>query len=258
MIGLRLRLTSRRRWPEIWRLVGEIGRQLLFPSRCATCTAVGHTLCPACLEQAVCFAPPRCPRCDSPLTSGHACSLPSSLDGLCTVGPHVGVLRQAVHALKYEQRTDVASPLGLLLTARWVDTGRTVDGIIPVPLGPRRLSERGYNQAKLIAREMAVGLGVEIAPALLRVRETRPQVGLTREERLRNVEGAFRASPEVAGGCWLLVDDVCTTGATLGACAVALKAAGARQVYAITLTRAADDVPVVPLAEYLDVLQAKQ
>lgn len=174
------------------------------------------------------------------------------------MGPHVGVLRQAVHALKYEQRTDVAVPLGLLLAARWADAGHTVDGIIPVPLGPRRLIERGYNQAELIARETALELDVEIVPALLRVRETRPQVGLTREERLRNVEGAFQASSEAAGGCWLLVDDVCTTGATLGACAAALKAAGARQVYAVTLTHAADDVPVVPLVEYFGALQAKK
>ncbi len=253
--GLRLHLVDRRLWWDLRRLLAVLGRQLLFPSKCVGCGAAGHVLCPTCLEHAATFVSPRCSRCDSPLGApdAHLCSLPPSLDMLRVVGPHTGILRRAVHALKYEGRTDTADPLGLLLAARWTHVGERVDGLIPVPLGAQRLAERGYNQAEHLAREMARELGLGIYPAFLqRVRETRPQVGLTREERLQNVAGAFQALPDVEGGCWLLVDDVCTTGATLGACAAALKARGARRVCAITLTRAADGVPVTPLLDQLE------
>ncbi|MDQ7031017.1 MAG: ComF family protein [Ardenticatenia bacterium] len=173
------------------------------------------------------------------------------------VGHHTGALRRAIHALKYEGRTDVARPLGLLLAARWHHTGVPVAGLLPVPLGAARLAERGYNQAALLAHEMGCVLKLPVLTgALHRVRETRPQVGLSQEDRLTNVRGAFQASPELAGKRWLLVDDVCTTGATLSACAQALLDCGATAVYAITLTRSADTSFQTSLAHELRTLTA--
>ncbi|MGH2543928.1 MAG: ComF family protein, partial [Ardenticatenaceae bacterium] len=113
-----------------------------------------------------------------------------------------------------------------------------VDGLLPIPLHSMRLRERGFNQSALLAEVMAAALLYPVRDDLLwRERATAPQVGLKPEERQRNVQGAFRAVPDAAGGAWLLVDDVCTTGATLEASAHALRAQGARAVWAITLAR---------------------
>jgi ComF family protein len=115
-----------------------------------------------------------------------------------------------------------------------------VDLVVPVPLSKARLAERGYNQAALLARPLALGSGLGYGPkALLRNRETRSQVGLSGERRRENVTGAFFAhAPQVAGKVVLIVDDVATSGATLNACAEALRAGGAADVFAITLARA--------------------
>jgi ComF family protein len=112
--------------------------------------------------------------------------------------------------------------------------------IIPVPLGVGRLKERGYNQISLIARPLAMAMGIAFAPhALTRVRETRSQVGLTKNERHENVRGAFRTgNVRVTGRVLLLIDDVATTGSTLSSCAEALDCAGARDVFALTIARA--------------------
>jgi ComF family protein len=118
--------------------------------------------------------------------------------------------------------------------------GWTVDLVVPVPLGMRRLKERGYNQVGLIARPLALAMRLAYAPsALCRVRETRSQVGLTRAERHDNVHGAFQAAQRLVNGRKvLLMDDVATTGATLASCAEALCASGAQDVFALTVARA--------------------
>jgi ComF family protein len=115
-----------------------------------------------------------------------------------------------------------------------------IDVIIPVPLGVARQKERGYNQAALIARPVALGTGRSYRPkALSRVRETKTQVGLSIEERRKNVGGAFKAERQrVVDKNVLLIDDVLTTGSTMEACAAALIEAGAGKVYGLTLARA--------------------
>ncbi|MGE5073651.1 MAG: ComF family protein [Anaerolineae bacterium] len=116
-----------------------------------------------------------------------------------------------------------------------------MDVIVPVPLGRKRLKERGYNQASLIARPLAVAMRIDFTThALARVQETRSQVGLARRERNENVRDAFRATAaRVHARAVLLVDDIATTGSTLSSCAEALYAAGARDVFAYTVSRAA-------------------
>lgn len=115
----------------------------------------------------------------------------------------------------------------------------TIDLIVPIPLGKRRLKERGYNQVGMIARPLAMALDVKYAPnGLMRRKETRSQVGLTKSERRDNVRDAFVTGIEVEGMNILVMDDVSTTGSTLSSSAEALLSSGAREVYALTVARA--------------------
>ncbi len=153
-------------------------------------------------------------------------------------------VEKVIHLLKYRRRPALAgvigvrmAPLGAELT-EWSDTPVV---FVPVPLHSVRLRERGYNQSALLARCVAEGIGVSLAlRSLVRRRYTRSQAALGREERLRNVEGAFEvtSSAEIAGKHCVLVDDVVTTGATSSVCAEALLRAGAAAVSLLTAARA--------------------
>ncbi|MBA3533315.1 MAG: ComF family protein [Ardenticatenales bacterium] len=232
---------TRTRLAQLWHLLAD----LLFPPRCAVCRQPGSALCTACVGAIVPFQDPRCLRCDLPCLAQiglcPACqqNLASALEGLRSIGPHVEPLRSGIHALKYQARPTIAQPLGHLMAARWQATGSPVDAILPLPLHPERQRERGYNQASLLAQAMAERLTLPLREELLwRVRATSSQVKLGRAARQENMAGAFAASPAVAGGRWLLVDDVCTTSATLEEAARALREQGATAVWAITAARA--------------------
>lgn len=115
-----------------------------------------------------------------------------------------------------------------------------VEVMIPVPLGKKRLKERGYNQVALVARPLAYQLGLEYEPdALQKTRETRSQVGLTASERGQNVQGAYQADEKVVRNKRVLImDDVATTGSTIAACTAALLSVGTQEVYVLTIARA--------------------
>jgi ComF family protein len=151
-----------------------------------------------------------------------------------------GPIVAAIHAFKYNGIAAAAGPLSGLMASAWGQWGLAADVIVPVALHPTRERERGYNQATLLARQLSRQLELPLAEAgLERTRITRPQVGLSAGERLRNVSGAFRADADlVAGKAVLLVDDVCTTGATINAAAEALLASGASAVSAYCIARA--------------------
>jgi len=151
-----------------------------------------------------------------------------------------GPIRNALHRLKYRRDLGLGDALAEHLVGFVKELGWPVEIIVPVPLGAARLKERGYNQISLVARPLALAMGIRYAPhALTRVRETKSQVGLTRNERHENVRGAFRAgSARVNGRVVLLIDDVATTGSTLSSCAEALSRAGAQDVFALTVARA--------------------
>lgn len=164
----------------------------------------------------------------------------SQMDGIRSVAFFEGPIREAIHRLKYSNSQALAAPLGEMMVSYWQDVHLPADVIVPVPLHARRLRERGYNQAALLARELGKGVGLPVLEnALIRVRDTAPQVDLNAEERKENVHGAFHCLDDrLAGKRVLLVDDVYTTGATLEACSLALKQRGVRTVWALTLARA--------------------
>ncbi len=238
-------------WLHLLRQVQKIILDLIYPPRCAGCHEPGAWLCQACIAKIEYFPAPRCIKCDRPLPEVIASTLCQTcdrqpmpyLDGIRTIGPHKDPLRQAIHALKYEKHQDMALRLGWLLAVCWKErAGFKIDGLLPIPLHPNREKERGFNQTERLAHAMSQHLMVPLYDDLLiRTRDTTSQVGLSREERLINMGNAFVASSQAAGKRWLLVDDVCTTGSTLMACAYALRVQGAQAVWAITLTRPFDD-----------------
>lgn len=152
-----------------------------------------------------------------------------------------GPLRQALHRLKYERDISLGDALALPLIRMLAELGWAVDLVTAVPIGIARRRERGYNQATLLALPTALAVGRPYrGGALIKVQEVRSQVGLNVYERKRNVAEAFQADRQItAGKRVLVVDDVATSGATMSACAEALMAAGARQVFGLTLARAA-------------------
>lgn len=227
-------------------LAGRLGKatlDLLFPPRCAGCGADGSFLCDACAGTLQVAAPPRCARCWRPGVEGtcaHCRSAAPAFDSLFAAYVYTGLARDLVHQLKYRGMTALAGPMALLLAAQLGGRGAGADLIVPVPLSGLRGRTRGYNQAQTLARGLSGELGVPLARrALERRRHTSPQArSADAETRRRNVEGAFGARERaVAGRRVLLIDDVTTTGATLSACATALKAAGAPWVGAVAFAR---------------------
>jgi ComF family protein len=163
-------------------------------------------------------------------------SLGHTISSACAIGDYEGALRDIIHALKYDGRRSIATPLSALMALYGRRVLASADLVVPVPLHPSRQRERGFNQADALAR----GLGPPVVRALRRTRVTASQVELPAHERRLNVLGAFglTASP-TRGRIVVLVDDVTTTGATLEACAKVLLDGGAREVRAVTAARVA-------------------
>jgi ComF family protein len=213
-----------------------------------------HALVEAALDFA---APPHCAACDEPTmhrdpfcTECDRVSQQRAQHGsvggvaLWAAGAYVSPLSDAIRRFKYDGRPDLARPLSRFVTpalSELMTSGGEL--LVPVPLHPRRLAERGYNQAALLARELARANGLSSRPlALLRRRHTLPQVGRSRADRILNVAGIFavREQAAVRGKEVILVDDVATTGATLSACIRVLEAAGADVRGALLLARATE------------------
>jgi ComF family protein len=151
-------------------------------------------------------------------------------------GAYEGTLRQLIHLFKYSGMRALARPLGDVLAGA-LPRDRQFDAVTAVPLHWRRRWQRGFNQSELLGKAIARRRGIPLIHVLRRGAATRAQAGLSNSQRRENVAGAFRARHRVAGLRILLVDDVMTTGATVSACARALKKAGARSVAVLTLAR---------------------
>lgn len=226
--------------------VASVAVELLFPARCVGCNREGAFICEACQETLPLLEPPFCFLCSEPgrLTiglCGNCWARPLLIEGIRAPYRMQGAVRKAIHALKYQGVRALAPTLGRLMAHFVTQQGLSADVLVPVPLHRKRERRRGYNQSLLLARATGKVIGLPVEPhALVRVRDTRSQLELRAEERQANVEGAFRARGEtVAGRRVLVIDDVCTTGATLEACAIALKEANAASVWGLTLAREA-------------------
>jgi len=240
----------------------------VFPTDCLLCGQEltepgGASICPACWDSLQPWLGPACHRCGLPFASLQAASSVESLCGECrqgelefdtakSYGLYTGNLRKAILHLKFHRREQLANRLGALLARAFESLPETESAIVsPVPLHPSRKRQRGFNQAELLASGLVRKLHREerslqlVAHLLRRVRDTIPQVGLSVSARRENVRGVFSvARPErVRNRTVVLVDDVMTTGATLSACAAALKRAGASRVLALSLARATPQFP---------------
>lgn len=225
----------------------QVALDWLFPPQCAGCQRGGTVLCPCCIAQIKPLASARCYYCCSLLDPGGLCPScyyqPLRMNGLRATSLHTDPLRSCIHALKYAGNTRLAEPLGALLARTCMAYNMQADIIVPVPLHSERERQRGYNQAHLLAKVCAARTGLPLHDTVVqRVRATPPQVGLTASERKGNVFGAFScthplATETLSGRKILIVDDVCSTGATLEACAAPLLAAGALSVWGLVLAR---------------------
>jgi ComF family protein len=170
---------------------------------------------------------------------------PLTIDGIRSVFLYQGTVRQAILQLKYKHLKTVAAPLAGLLLEFLSSHPMKGEVLMPVPLHPRRLRERGYNQSSLLAQELSKLTGAPLVEdTLIRVRDAVPQARTKSAlERRQNVKDAFACKQGLEGKQILLIDDVCTTGATLDACATALKSAGASSVRGLTVAREIFSLP---------------
>lgn len=214
---------------------------LLFPPRCVVCRRDGDWFCSACRQAVEKILPPICNCCGRPLrhTACPYCQkLPLQIDGTRAIAFFEGSLRTAIHAFKYSHRVELANPLGMMLSDYFIHNPFPVDALIPIPLHAERERMRGYNQSKLLAQVLGQQSHLPIwSDTLTRTRHTRPQVELDAVDRRENVHAAFQATQQVRGAQILLIDDVCTTGATMDACAIALKESGAKAIWGLAIAR---------------------
>jgi ComF family protein len=229
--------------PRVAKLKG-VALDLLFPRWCIGCGREGAFLCQSCCQLLPRIMPPLCPRCGRPQPSGILCpscvGWQAEIDGIRSPFRFDGVMRQSIHQLKYRNLRAMAQPLVRLLQDYLVTNPVPGEVLVPVPLHQKRLRERGYNQSRLLAQELGKLINLPVVDdCLIRQRHASPQArASTVSERRSNVDGAFTCRDHrLRDKQVLVIDDVATSGATLDACAAALKAAGATTVWGLVLAR---------------------
>ncbi len=216
----------------------------LYPPTCGGCGTPGTRWCAECAAKTPEITQQICPICGNPNLNNNPCQRCQAsrphFAALRSYTVYSGSIREAVHRLKYQRDIGLGEMLSRLMINSLGKLNWSLDIITSVPLGLVRFRERGYNQATLLARPIALYMELPFSTKLItRARETQSQVGLSVVERRQNMEGAFRAAKKrVQGKNILVVDDVATSGATLNACAKALKDEGAANVYGFSLARA--------------------
>lgn len=186
-------------------------------------------VCFACGREAALDARGLCAECGPKARPCGEVPLPVGLDGAFAGLYYAEALQGALYRFKYGEEQYLAGCLAAFLQ---LPAGCVPDALAPVPLHPARQRERGFNQSELLARQLSGRVGIPVEPGLLRrVKQTLPQASLKGAERAGNVQAAFSAE-NAEGRTILLIDDLLTSGNTLTACALALRAAGAKKVYA--------------------------
>jgi ComF family protein len=223
--------------------LGRTALELLFPSRCLGCGREGSLVCPICRGKLPIITPPICHRCGIPQLDGELCSACLShkhdIDGIRSPFRFEGVIRQAIHQFKYNNLRYAAGPLAELLGNYLTANPIPGEVLVPVPLHSKRLRERGYNQSQLLAREMGKLVGLPVMTDwITRQRQAAPQTRVTSvSQRRSNVTNAFTCHGNLKDKKVILIDDVATSGATLDACAAALKSADTASVWGLTIAR---------------------
>ena len=246
-------LLSKSRYSSTIKLRGLLWRALdwLYPPLCCNCNQIGREICPTCWDSISLLADrSTCAICGKILEHGPVCpdcqKNPPAYDQLKSWALYEGAARSMVTGIKFERKLGLVpylvEPLANAIAAWKPD----VDAITPVSLGRKRQQTRGYNQSALIARKVAAQLNMHYSERILsRVRETHTQVGLNAKERQENMVDAFKAEADLCRGkSFLIFDDIATTGATLNACAKALRSAGAINVFCFTVARTSISNPI--------------
>jgi ComF family protein len=238
-----------------WRHAARLALDIALPTLCVACREPvhGEGVCANCWAKLSFIAPPFCPRLGIPfvydpgpgLLSMEAIADPPAYQRARAAVRYDDVARRLVHALKYQDRTDLAPAMGRWMARAGRELLEEADVLVPVPLHWRRAWGRRYNQSGALARVIERQSGVKVtSEALRRVRPTQQQIGLSRSQRASNVQGAFKVAAEraadFAGRRVVLIDDVLTSGATADACARALLRARAAQVDVLVFARVVD------------------
>ncbi|MCH8235514.1 MAG: ComF family protein [Chloroflexi bacterium] len=229
---------------DMVRRVASTATHALFPARCVHCGRDGELICDRCLAGATRIdREASCRMCALPTDGvtlcGRCSTNPAPASSLIAVFAFDGAIRSAIHALKYDGLRSIAPALSVEMAARWGDRRKVPDATVPVPLHRSRLRARGYNQAELLARNVAAHTGAPLRTDLLRrVVDSPSQASSVGEaERAGRVRDAFKAGAAVDGLHILLIDDVATTGSTINSAAQTLLEAGAWGVSALVLAR---------------------
>jgi competence protein ComFC len=229
--------------PQITKL-GGAALDLVFPRFCVGCRRAGNYICENCLSSLPYIEPPTCKLCGEPQPGEGLCfncsKWQADIDGIRAPFRFEGTIREAVHRLKYNNLRAIAGSLAKLM-AKYLDRYPIpADLLIPVPLHPKRLRERGYNQSALLARHIGkIGNLPVDETSLVRELFMLPQARTANvQARRANVTGGFTClNDKIRDKQILLIDDVTTSGATLNACATALKAGGAKEVRGLSLAK---------------------
>lgn len=213
----------------------------IFPKKCVLCGEFGEYFCKDCYSRIEYVDAPVCPVCQRQAIGGKThpgCARRYSLDGLVIGCRYRDAVKKAIAKVKYRWVYDIEKVLvDLLVSQIWKFDLPGDLVLVPVPLHKKRKNWRGFNQAEILAEDLSKKFGVEYSDTMIRIIETKTQVGLKKDERKKNVKGAFR----LKDGAWvkgkniLLVDDVYTSGATMAECARVLKRAGAKCVWGIAI-----------------------
>jgi ComF family protein len=247
------RIAAQRSLLRAARSVVAAAADLFLPPTCLACrkpVSTSGTLCAACWTGMAFIERPYCERLGTPfaseagdaLLSPAAIADPPAYDRARAAARYGDVARELVHLLKYGDRLDLARPLGRWMARAGAELLHDADALVPVPLHWTRLVQRRFNQSAQLAQAISRVSGVRVLDhALLRTRATRPQIGLARKERARNVQGAFAVAEaariDVKGRKLIVIDDVVTSGATVDICARVLRRAGAARVDVLALAR---------------------
>ena len=223
---------------------------LLFPKKCFSCGRQGSYICADCLNKVKISDKQICPVCGRPAIGGKThpiCQKKETLDGLTYVFQYNWLTKKIIKKIKYRFIYSAVEELGEMFLSSlgedevfaWVCRKKPI--LVPVPLHPSRKRWRGFNQSELLGKIIARRLGIKFCPDLLkRTRNTIPQTGLKKENRLKNIKGAFEINKDyskfkIHNSKFLLFDDVWTTGGTMRECAKVLKRNNAKFVWGLTI-----------------------